>query len=279
MTTLPAKRLEAFEGAARAVAMWTLDLELREVTIQAATYYESQSSSRRVRAEREAVVLLAADVASRFVRPALRVARNSEKHDSAHELLRQYERRRTVQVAWCEYVWQQAYALTAEPVNWALIAALAELLAQFETLPGRTAETYLELASETLTVAGTFDEACELKFISSPFHRDETRSGYRMLRRPPKAPENLAQLAVEIGLVPIADALPNLSARAHRRLAGADIRFASDLRQWNARSLLSIHGIGKTLLKEILQAITQAGLLLERERSHDESQMDPDRWG
>jgi hypothetical protein len=290
MQPTKARVRDAFEGAAQAVAMWKLSVALVEVTIPMATGEPPDVSAfagrttarlaRRARDEEAATTLLAVDAAKILLRQQPCSWTTSDNHDLVHRLMEPYDSCSSVQVAWCEYLWQRAYALVAPPMNWALVAALAELLARYAPLPGVTVERYLAWTADTLAEGATFDVDAELALIGSPFHRDACLAACRA-RLPmmqTEAPEAIACAAAETGVIPIADLLPSLSAHAHRCLKAAGIRFQVDLEDWNAGSLRSIRGVGKKTLREIVDAVSGAGLRMAPDDSSYPWRTNPRRW-
>lgn len=269
--------------------MWRLGIPLVDVTISTATGHAQDVSvcggwavqlARRARDEEAATFLLAADAVNTLLRTGPINGATSENHSLVHRLMVQYDTRSAVQVAWCEYLWHRAYALVADPMNWALIMALAELLERYETVPGVVVERYLGRAAESVAAGLTFTGYGEVAPICSPFHRDTykgaLRAGLPMMQT--EVPEILAGVAAETGLIPIADVLPGLSSRARRCLDKADIRFAADLEDWDVRSLGTIKHLGKKTLAEILAAVRDAGLRIASDDWNYPWRRNPRRW-
>src|SRR5207244_13483687 len=86
-----------------------------------------------------------------------------------------------VQLAWCGYLWQRTFTFLAWQGQWYLVVGLAHQLLQHRTLTGLEAERYLRTAAGKLKYDPWMPNAVlvgEVRYVTSPFHRDWHRKSW-----------------------------------------------------------------------------------------------------
>src|SRR6185436_14343656 len=115
--------LFAYHEAGHAVAMWRLGLGVGKVSIEpegdlrayaeSALEYEPAPEhdldARRFIVEQNVLYLHAGDVAARLFRPSVGPGQASRDHQSIHRWMYRVEDSGTIQITWCNHLWQRAY--------------------------------------------------------------------------------------------------------------------------------------------------------------------------
>jgi hypothetical protein len=288
--------LIAFHEAGHAVVMWVLGLGIRVVSIVPAHglsgYADPEREyiapagadlhTRRFIAEQGVIQLHAGDVAARLFRPGVELGQAAIDHRRIHGHLASVEDDAALQITWCNYLWQRAYALLAWPPKWHLVVGLARQLLAHGTLDGKEATRYLARAAEKLTYDPGMPNCImlgEVTYICSPWHRDWLKSSPSAhSARRAALRDSIAGLTAKADVRPIEQALTGLSPRAQRYLASLDIRIAADLEDWNIWSLGRFKGGGKKTVQEIVDAAAEAGVPLAQPGYDLPWQLNPARW-
>ena len=159
----PDDELFAYHEAGHAVAMWVLGLGIKIVTIQPkgglrgyakpALHYEERHDSnihyRRFIVEQHALYLHAGDVATRLLHPDVPLGQAAIDHKSVHEWMYNVEDNGTLQITWCNHLWQRAYDLLHWPGNWFLVRVAQQM--SRTACSEREATRYLQLATSDST--------------------------------------------------------------------------------------------------------------------------------
>lgn len=287
----------AYHEAAHAVAMWRHGFGIAELSIEGTDELrayteparivvirpEDSPATKRHRVELQAMYLLAGDVAARLLRPDVGSRQSQSDHAQLHELMFAVEDDGAVQLAWCAYLWQRVYTFISWPGQWYLIVGLAHQLLEHRTLSGAAAERYLTVAADQLQYDPWMPNCVlvgEVRFACSPFHRDWYEKSWDTPLTPKRTemPETLTGLSANLDTRLIGDVLPALSTRAYRRLFFAGIRTVADLEDWTPFALRSLRGLGTGTLKEILGAISAAGIRIGPDTREYPWQRNPARW-
>jgi hypothetical protein len=287
----------AYHEAAHAVAMWKLGYGIDRVTIdpsgdgpghaKPASSYDLESvsdePSRRFVVEQDAMVLHAGRVAEQLLHPRSQQTLAFLDHDQIHREMQQVEDDKSIQITWCNYLWQRTYTLLARPAQWKLIVALARELLTYRTLDGRSAELYLKGASEFLRHDSSIPNAVlagEVTYVCSPWHRAWHSKSLETISPAMSTdlPECIENMEWKPDFRPVRLALGPLSARAQRCLDRAEIRSIIDLAYWSPRALSSIPGAGKLTTQEIVDAAASAGAQIAPDDAPMPWVLDPKRW-
>ncbi len=184
----PDDELFAYHEAGHAVAMWELGLGVKTVSIERegdlrgyaepALEYENPPDldmhARRFIVEQNVLYLHAGDVAARLFRPSVGLRQASADHQNIHRWMYSVEDSGTVQITWCNHLWQRAYDLLHWPGNWYLVVGLSQQLLQHRSLDEAEATRYLHLATERLKHDPWMPNAMlvgEVVPVCSPWHR------------------------------------------------------------------------------------------------------------
>jgi hypothetical protein len=286
----------AWHEAAYAVAMRKLGYRLDWVSIEPNEQtqghldlprdYDRDSARglmlRRHLVEQTAMILHAPSAAGQLLRPGSDQTDLSSRHDLLHREMYKVEDSGSVQLTWCNYLWQRIYEVLAWPGQWKALVALARVLRTHRTLDGRTAEFYLKSVDDALKHDPSMPNAVligEIKFVCSPWHWtwDAKCRETSISARRTDLPEAVEKIDTTF-LRPLRTALHPLSIRAQRCLGTANIRTVFDLRFWNARSLGSIKGVGRLTLREIVDAAERAGVPMAADDAPSPWSIDPERW-
>jgi hypothetical protein len=278
------------------VALWALDLGVRTVSIEPSGIPHGlpepalarenaprhDRGARRALVEQDVLYLHAGDVAVRLFRPSADVAQSSVDHESAHRRMDDVEPSGTVQITWCDHVWQRASQLLCAADRWPLVTGLARQLLALRTLREDEVSRYLRLASARLKRESPMPSAIpadEVIHVCSPWHR---RWLEQSLAATPRAmsselPASLADLFAHADLRPVESVL-RLSMRAGRLLQRAGVQTVVDLEDWNEWSLAALHGGGKKTVAEILAAAASAGVRTGPPTRQFPWELNPGRW-
>jgi hypothetical protein len=293
----PDDELFAYHEAGHAVAMWVLGLGVKTVSIEpkgdlsgyaepALEYGEPPHSdlyARRFIVEQNALYLHAGDVAARLFRPSVGLGQASTDHRSVHQWMYSVEDSGTIQITWCNHLWQRAYDLLHWPGNWFLVIGLAKQLLEHRTLHEAEATRYLHLATTRLKHDPWMPNAVlvgEVRRVCSPWHRKWYEEAVAE-EQPPKRtamPSTIADLSARADVRPVAWALKPLSTRAQRLLQRVGIRTVVDLEDWNEWSLGAHRGGGKKTVAEILAAADRAGVRMGPPTRQFPHHLNPHRW-
>ena len=289
--------LFAYHEAGHAVAMWTLGLGVKVVSIEPkdglngyaepALRYQDQPHhdihTRRFIVEQNVLYLHAGDVASRLFRPSVGLGQASTDHRNIHRWLYSVEDSGTIQITWCNHLWQRAYELLHWPGNWFLVIGLAHQLLQHRTLHEAEATRYLHIATERLKHDPWMPNAVlvgEVREVCSPWHRKwyEQSAAAEQKEKRTDMPETIADLSARADVRPVSWALNPLSARARNLLRRAGIRTVVDLEDWNEWSLTRIWRGGPKTVSEILSAAARAGVRMGPPTRQYPHELNPHRW-
>jgi hypothetical protein len=289
--------LFAYHEAGHAVAMWLLGLGVKSVSIEPkgsvlgyaepACEYEQPPQNdhyaQRFIVEQYVLFLHAGDVAARFLRPSVGLGQASTDHQNIHRRMCTVEESGTVQITWCNHLWQRAYELLHWPGNWRLVVGLAHQLLQHRTLHEAEATRYLHLATERLKHDPWVPNVVlvgEVRQVCSPWHREWYHRSITAQQqvKPTHMPETIADLSARTDVRPITWALNPLSTRAQNLLKRCGVRTVVDLEDWNEWSLSGLRGGGRKTVNEILTAAARAGVRMARPVRQMPWQLNPYRW-
>jgi len=293
----PDDELFAYHEAGHAVAMWTLGLGVKRVSIEPkgdllghaepALQYDDPPHhdlyARRFIVEQNVLYLHAGDVAARLLRPSVGLGQASTDHQSIHRWMYTVEDSGTTQITWCNYLWQRAYDLLHWPGNWFLVIGLAQQLLQHRTLHEAEATRYLHFAGERLKHDPRMPNAVllgEVMHVCSPWHRkwyEQSLAAPHTAKRT-DMPTTIADLSARLDVRPVSWALKPLSTRAQNVLKRAGIRTVADLEDWNDWSLGAVRGSGRKTLNEILAAAARAEVRMGPPTRQMPWQLNPQRW-
>ena len=292
----PDDELFAYHEAGHAVAMWSLGLGVKVVSIEpkgglsgyaeTALQYDDpphrELHARRFVVEQNVLYLHAGDVAARLFRPSVGVGQASTDHHSIHQWMYTVEDSGTTQITWCNHLWQRAYDLLHWPGNWFLVIGLAQQLLQHRTLREAEATRYLHLATERLKHDPWMPNAVlvgEVVPVCSPWHRKWHEQAITTDQKPKRTdmPSTIADLSARADVRPVTWALKPLSTRAQRLLKLAGVRTVVDLEDWNEWSLSSLKGGGPKTVAEILAAAARGHSHGAADSSRP-SELNPHRW-
>jgi Bacterial RNA polymerase, alpha chain C terminal domain len=289
--------LTAYHEAGHAVTMWKLGLGLARVTIESTHGLRGSTKSvreyaftaednvciRRFAVEQNGVVLHAGGVAEHLLHPSTTCAQSEIDHQRVHTLMSVVEDDGSIQLAWCNYLWQRAHSFLAWPGQWYLVIGLARQLLEHRSLEGAAAERYLRIAADRVQYDPRMPNAIligEITWACSRWHRTWSEKSWAtpMKAKRTELPQTLIGLSAAGDMRRLAQVLTSLSARAHRCLARADIQTVIDLEDWNEWSLGSVKGIGKQTLREIMSAADHAGILRGAPARKLPWEVNPGRW-
>jgi hypothetical protein len=293
----PDNELFAYHEAGHAVAMWVLGLGVKTVSIEPkgelsgyaepALQYDDPPHNdlyaRRFIVEQAVLYLHAGDVAARLLRPSVGLGQASRDHQIIHSCMYKVEDNGTVQITWCNHLWQRAYDLLHWPGNWFLVIGLAQQLLQHRTLHEREATRYLQLATERLKRDPWMPNAVlvgEVMPVCSPWHRTWYGQSLTATLKAKRTdmPVTITDLSARADLRPVAWALKPLSGRAQNVLKRANIRTVVDLEDWNEWSLGCVRGGGTKTVAEILDAAARAGVRMGPPTHQFPHELNPHRW-
>lgn len=288
----------AYHEAAHGVAMWKLGFGIETITIEPseglaghakpARWFEIDPSfkdgQRRYAVEQNCMVLHAGSVAEYLLHLSDGRSTAGRDHNRIHHEMYQAEDDGSVQITWCNYIWQRTYTLLAWPGQWKLIVALAHALLKHRTLDGKSCDHYLSRIHEALKHDPSMPNCKligEVTNICSPWHRQWHAASLALpeTAKRTELPAAVMAISAQADLRPIAWALSPLSTRAQRALQRATIRSVMDLECWSARSLRCLKGIGTKTACEIVEAAARAGVQLPPDDAPYPWQADRARWG
>ncbi|MEO8379996.1 MAG: hypothetical protein ABI779_10075 [Acidobacteriota bacterium] len=287
----------AYHEAGHAVAMWVLGLGVKTVSIEpkgelsgyaepALEYGDPPHDdlyARRFIVEQNVLYLHAGDVAARLFRPSVGLGQASTDHRSVHQWMYSVEDSGTIQITWCNHLWQRAYDLLHWPGNWFLVIGLAQQLLQHRTLHEAEATRYLHLATARLEYDPWMPNAVlvgEVMRVCSPWHRKWYEEAIAAEQKPKRTdmPTTIADLSARADVRPITWALNPLSTRARNLLRRCGVRAVVDLEDWNEWSLGCVRGGGTKTVAEILDAAARAGVRMGPPTHQFPHELNPHRW-